>query len=66
LAFYSTMFRRVTALGPGEATPLAAKFIGAASLCLWTGVIIAGRLLTFFRPGYCPEGPSGFLAICLK
>ena len=66
LAFYSTMFRRVTALEPGQATPLAAKVIGGASLALWTGVIIFGRLLTFYRPGYCPEGPSGFLATCVK
>jgi hypothetical protein len=66
LFFYSAMFRRVTALDAGDSVPVPAKFVGAASIVLWTGVIVAGRLLTFYRPFYCPEGPSGFLATCLK
>jgi hypothetical protein len=53
LVFYSTVFRRVEALGPGKATPPSAKVIAIASLCLWIGVIISGRLLTFYRPGEC-------------
>jgi hypothetical protein len=66
LAFYSAVFRGVRLLGPGADAPLAAKIIGGTSLFLWTGVIVFGRLLTFFRPSYCPEGPTGLLATCLK
>lgn len=66
LAFYSTMFRKVKVLGAGADAPLAAKLIGGASLFLWTGIIIFGRLLTFYRPFYCgQEGQTGFLATCL-
>jgi hypothetical protein len=65
LAFYSGFFRRLRVLEGGEDVPAAAKFIAGASLCLWTGVIICGRLLTFYRPIECgPEGPTGLLATC--
>jgi hypothetical protein len=40
-------------LPAGVSTPLSAKVIGAISLAMWIGVIIAGRLLTFYRPGVC-------------
>jgi hypothetical protein len=67
LLFYSTIFRRVTALGPGDAPPHAARFFGAASLVLWTAVIICGRLLTFYRPLECFEGEAvGFFVYCLR
>lgn len=36
-----TMFR----VGPGEATPLLAKGVGAASITLWLGVIAGGRMI---------------------
>jgi hypothetical protein len=36
----------------------------AVSLCLWLGVIVAGRLLTFYRPSPC-EGDPGVLSHCL-
>lgn len=62
-AFYLNAFRRVTALGPGEDTPVAAKVAGAASLTLWIGVIVCGRMLTFFRPGFC-HGPTAFVLTC--
>jgi hypothetical protein len=64
-AFYVTSYRKVTAPGaPGEA-PRLAKIIAVASLSLWIGVIVAGRLITFHRPFPCgPEGP-GLLAECL-
>jgi hypothetical protein len=65
-AFYSTMFRRVRRLEPGLEAPFAARVMGGASLLLWTGVIVFGRLLTFYRPAYCPEGPTGLLSTCLK
>jgi len=66
LTFYSAMFRKVRVLGAGAQAPLAARLIGGASLLLWTGIIVFGRLLTFYRPNPCgPEGQTGFLATCL-
>ena len=66
LTFYSAVFRKVNVLGAGADAPLAAKWIGGASLFLWTGIIIFGRLLTFYRPFQCgAEGPIGLLATCL-
>ena len=65
LAFYLTSYRRVTAPGAALDAPRTAKIIAAASLSLWISVLVAGRLLTFHRPGPCePEGP-GFLATCI-
>ena len=56
LLFYTTMFRKVKTLGPGENAPLPARIIGGVSLTCWLGVITFGRLLTFFRPPFhwCP------------
>jgi hypothetical protein len=50
LVFYTTMFRKVKMLGPGENAPVAARIIGGVSLVCWFGVILFGRLLTFYRP----------------
>ena len=67
VAFYTAVFRKVRVLGPGADAPLAAKWIGGVSLVAWTGIIIFGRLLTFYRPFICdPEGPTGLLATCLS
>jgi hypothetical protein len=64
-AFYLTSYQRTIAPGASPEAPRAAKIIAAASLFLWISVIIAGRLITFYRPWPCgPEGP-GFLAQCL-
>jgi hypothetical protein len=56
LLFYTTMFRKVKLLGPGENAPLPARIIGGVSLFLWLGVITFGRLLTFYKPPmhWCP------------
>lgn len=63
--FYLTSYRRLTAEGaPGDATRVA-KVIAVLSLSLWFGVIIAGRLLTFYRPYPCDIGEPGFLSQCL-
>jgi hypothetical protein len=63
--FYLTTFRRATAPGAPDDAPRLAKIIAVVSLGLWVGVIVAGRLITFYRPWPCgPEGP-GFLAQCL-
>jgi hypothetical protein len=64
--FYSFAFGRLKTVGPGEDPPFGVRVIGAASLLLWVGVIIFGRLLTFYRPIPCMEGgPQAFLATCL-
>ena len=64
-AFYLTSYRRVTSSGASPDAPRSARLIALASITLWISVIIAGRLLTFYRPFPCgPEGP-GILAECL-
>jgi hypothetical protein len=64
LVFYLTIFRRVRALGPGAPEPHLARINGAASLVCWIGVIICGRLITFYRPDMCGEA-VGFIADCI-
>lgn len=57
LMFYTTMFRKVRTLGPGENAPMPARIIGGVSLTCWLAVIMFGRLLTFYRPPsfhWCP------------
>lgn len=49
LFFYTTTFRRLIALGPGESAPLPARLVGGVSLVAWMGVITFGRLITFYR-----------------
>jgi hypothetical protein len=61
--FYMTMFKRVDALGPGVPPPLAARLNGGISLVLWTTVIIAGRMITFFRPARCTAAEAATLLI---
>jgi hypothetical protein len=62
--FYLVPYRRIDA-NAAASIPRSVKIIAAASLCLWISVIIAGRLLTFYRPWPCgPEGP-GVVATCL-
>jgi len=38
-------------IGPGEDTPAVAKFVGAASLVLWLGVLSFGRLIPYLGTG---------------
>lgn len=64
LTFYLTVGPR--ALAPAAVRlPRAAVVMGAVSLSLWLGVIIAGRLLTFYRPYECAPGPFAVLLTCL-
>ena len=60
--FYLTSYRMATAPGAPPDAPRSAKFIAAVSLSLWIGVIVAGRLLTFYRPGFCEGTNTGLLA----
>jgi hypothetical protein len=50
VAFYSWAFAGVRELGPGADAPWRAKLATGVSLLAWIGVMIAGRLLTFYRP----------------
>jgi hypothetical protein len=50
VVFYLTTAKRVYALGPDDAVPLAARIIAIVSLFSWLGVITCGRVVTAFRP----------------
>ena len=50
--FYSTTARAVKALPVNIAAPLHVRVFAAVSLGSWIGVIIFGRLITYFRPPY--------------
>ena len=66
LVFYVTVFRRAARMEPGSPPPSGARLIGAISIALWMGVIICGRLITFYRPVVCMPGePIGFVADCI-
>ena len=65
LAFYLAVFRKVRPLGSGDGTPLSAKVIASASLFLWIGVIVFGRLLTFYRPTVCGLERISFPFYCI-
>jgi hypothetical protein len=54
--FYLTMYKRVATTAPEDEAPLSARIAGAVSLICWIGVIVSGRMLTFFRPPWhwCP------------
>lgn len=67
LTFYSAVFGKVKTLEAGADAPLSARIIGGASLTFWTGIIIFGRLITFYRPFVCQEGEVlGLLATCVQ
>lgn len=52
LFFYGMAFRGVKTVGPGADTAWQAKVMAGISLAMWLGIIIAGRLITFFRPPF--------------
>jgi hypothetical protein len=63
--FYLALFRRVKRVGSGEDAELPARMIGAMSLILWTGVIVFGRMLTFYRPVDCSSESAAFISTCI-
>jgi hypothetical protein len=65
LVFYSALFRKIRDLGPGADAPLAARIIGGVSLCCWIGIIVCGRLLTFYRPALCGTEAQAFPFFCI-
>jgi hypothetical protein len=53
LAFYSTSaFTEMKTLPSGADAPTRLKLIAGISLAMWIGVLICGRLLTWFRPPF--------------
>jgi hypothetical protein len=50
--FYWREFAAVRALGPNDDAPRSAKIVAAASLVFLVGVMLCGRMITFFRPPY--------------
>lgn len=64
-AFYLGFFRRVKLVGAGEQVEFPARVIGALSLILWIGVIVFGRMLTFYRPPPCSAEPTTFVSTCI-
>jgi hypothetical protein len=64
-AFYLVAAPRT--MGPDAAAdvPHRARLIAVTSIAMWIGVIVCGRLLTFYRPTICgPDGP-GVIADCI-
>jgi len=53
LLFYGTnAFEELKKLPAGVDPPLRIKLIAGTSLCMWVGVLVCGRLITFFRPPF--------------
>jgi hypothetical protein len=50
--FYWREFANVRALGPYDDAPRSARLVAAASLVFLVGVMLSGRMLTFFRPPF--------------
>jgi hypothetical protein len=50
MAFDTFLMRKIAELGPSDNAPGIARFMCAASLVLWIGVIFAGRFLAFYKP----------------
>jgi hypothetical protein len=66
LIFYSVVSRRVWRLDPFEPVPIGARLSGAVSLACWMGVIVCGRMITFYRPLPCTGRQTlGFLSDCI-
>jgi len=66
VVFYAVAYRRAAGLTPGAPLPAAARVCGGLSLALWLTVIVAGRMITFFRPSPCSaDSLTGFIADCI-
>ena len=63
--FYLFVYRRARSLTSGEDAQVPAKLIAALSLFLWIGVIVFGRMLTFYRPADCGPEPVTFISTCI-
>ncbi|HEY7448394.1 MAG TPA: hypothetical protein VH702_09605 [Vicinamibacterales bacterium] len=63
--FYLTSYRRAFGSTATLDAPVRAKVIAAISLSAWIGVIICGRLITFYRPGPCLAKDPGVFLTCI-
>ena len=52
-------------LPPNRPVPASARVIAIVSLTLWVAVIVAGRLITFYRPGDCRPGEPHLVLTCI-
>ncbi len=50
--FYRREFAGIRVLGPHDDASRSAKLVAAASLVFLVGVMLCGRMITFFRPPY--------------
>ena len=66
LLFYVVVFPRLSTAAPSAAASRMGQLSGAISLACWIGVIICGRLITFYRPFGC-EGDQAlaFILQCI-
>jgi hypothetical protein len=62
--FYLTSFRQAFGSTATLDAPRRAKMIAAISLCAWIGIIICGRLITFYRPSPCTGHETSWLLTC--
>lgn len=66
LLFYGVVGRRALAVDAPIDVPRVAKIFASVSLAMWIGVIVAGRLITFYRPFDCaPDEMSGPVLLCV-
>jgi hypothetical protein len=65
LAFYAAGYGRAVMRGAQDVAPRMAKLFAVISLLAWLGVIVFGRLLTFYRPAWCESKPAGVIADCV-
>jgi hypothetical protein len=62
--FYLTTYRQVFGDRALLKAPTHARVIAAISLCAWIGVIVCGRLITFYRPAGCTGTEATLLLRC--
>lgn len=62
--FYLTSWRVVFGRRDVYDAPRRAKVIAAVSLSAWMGVIVCGRMLTFFRPFECDPKTTEIVLTC--
>ena len=64
-AFYLVAAEKTMGAGAEPQVPRKARIVAAVSIAMWIGVIVCGRLLTFYRPGGCPPEGPGLIAECI-
>jgi hypothetical protein len=62
--FYLSSYRQVFTAQASLNAPLRAKVIAAISLSAWVTVIVAGRLITFYRPAPCSPQDTTWVLQC--